>query len=153
MSKKSCSILIVCMGNICRSPTAEAVFRAKAAQLGVNVRVDSAGTIAYHQGEGPDSRAQSAGKQRGYSFAGMRARQVSDQDFVDFDWILAADQDNLTYLRQHCPTAYHYKLDLLLAKAGMEEREIPDPYYGSDSGFEHVLDLLEEAAERLLPTL
>ncbi len=153
MSKKSCSILIVCMGNICRSPTAEAVFRAKAAQLGVNVRVDSAGTIAYHQGEGPDSRAQSAGKQRGYSFAGMRARQVSDQDFVDFDWILAADQDNLIYLRQHCPTAYHYKLDLLLAKAGMEEQEIPDPYYGSDSGFKHVLDLLEDAAERLLPTL
>ena len=153
MAEKTKAILIVCMGNICRSPTAEAVFRAKAQQLGISVRIDSAGTIAYHQGEAPDQRACREGERRGYSFHGIHARQVVADDFVDFDWILAADKENLDYLIDHCPKAYQHKLSLLLTKAGMEQEEIPDPYYGGDEGFEHVLDLLEEAAERIFATL
>ncbi|EGQ8413047.1 low molecular weight phosphotyrosine protein phosphatase [Vibrio parahaemolyticus] len=146
-------ILVVCMGNICRSPTGEAVLRAKAEELGVDVDIDSAGTIGYHTGNTPDSRAMAAGKQRGYSFKGMRARQVSVQDFEDFDLVLAADKANLADLLDICPTEHRHKVSLFLSHSNSSYDEIPDPYYGGDDGFELVLDLIEEASVAVLQKL
>ncbi|HAS6644496.1 TPA: low molecular weight phosphotyrosine protein phosphatase [Vibrio parahaemolyticus] len=148
-------ILVVCMGNICRSPTGEAVLRAKAEELGVDVDVDidSAGTIGYHTGNTPDSRAMAAGKQRGYSFKGMRARQVSVQDFEDFDLVLAADKANLADLLDICPAEHRHKVSLFLSHSNSSYDEIPDPYYGGDDGFELVLDLIEEASVAVLQKL
>lgn len=143
-------ILIVCMGNICRSPTGEAVLKAKAQQMGVDIMVDSAGTIGYHQGNPPDPRAKAAGEKRGYSFRGIRARQVVEADFEEFDLILAADNDNLADLQQRCPTHLQHKLALFLSFADSNHDEIPDPYYGGDNGFELVLDLIENASDNLL---
>ena len=150
MVGKPVSILVVCMGNICRSPTAEAVFRAKAEQLGIKVDIDSAGTIAYHQGESPDPRAQAAGKARGYSFKGIRSRQIQKQDFVDFDYIFAADEQNKRDLLHDCPAEFQHKISLLLSHIASDYHEIPDPYYGGDKGFDLVLDLLELSAEAIL---
>ncbi len=147
------SILVVCMGNICRSPTGEAILRAKAQQLGMNITVDSAGTIGYHAGSPPDKRAQAAGKKRGYSFAGMRARQVSDEDFTRFDLILAADKDNLADLHARCPASQQHKVKLFMSYGTSDYDEIPDPYYGGDQGFTLVLDLIEDAAEGILRSL
>ncbi|HCG5952019.1 TPA: low molecular weight phosphotyrosine protein phosphatase [Vibrio parahaemolyticus] len=146
-------ILVVCMGNICRSPTGEAVLRAKAKELGVDVDIDSAGTIGYHTGNTPDSRAMAAGKQRGYSFKGMRARQVSVQDFEDFDLVLAADKANLADLLDICPAEHRHKVSLFLSHSSSSYDEIPDPYYGGDDGFELVLDLIEEASVAVLQKL
>ncbi|ELB2271370.1 low molecular weight protein-tyrosine-phosphatase [Vibrio parahaemolyticus] len=146
-------ILVVCMGNICRSPTGEAVLRAKAEELGVDVDIDSAGTIGYHTGNTPDSRAMAAGKQRGYSFKGMRARQVSVQDFEDFDLVLAADKANLADLLDICPAEHRHKVSLFLNHSNSSYDEIPDPYYGGDDGFELVLDLIEEASVAVLQKL
>ncbi|ELA8130766.1 low molecular weight protein-tyrosine-phosphatase [Vibrio parahaemolyticus] len=146
-------ILVVCMGNICRSPTGEAVLRAKAKELGVDVDIDSAGTIGYHTGNTPDSRAMTAGKQRGYSFKGMRARQVSVQDFEDFDLVLAADKANLADLLDICPAEHRHKVSLFLSHSNSSYDEIPDPYYGGDDGFELVLDLIEEASVAVLQKL
>ncbi|HHK8584521.1 TPA: low molecular weight protein-tyrosine-phosphatase [Vibrio parahaemolyticus] len=146
-------ILVVCMGNICRSPTGEAVLRAKAKELGVDVDIDSAGTIGYHTGNTPDSRAMAAGKQRGYSFKGMRARQVSVQDFEDFDLVLAADKANLADLLDICPAEHRRKVSLFLSHSNSSYDEIPDPYYGGDDGFELVLDLIEEASVAVLQKL
>lgn len=143
-------ILIVCMGNICRSPTGEAVLKAKAQQMGVNIMVDSAGTIGYHQGNPPDPRAKAAGEKRGYSFRGIRARQVVEADFEEFDLILAADNDNLADLQQRCPAHLQHKLALFLSFSDSNHDEIPDPYYGGDNGFELVLDLIENASDNLL---
>ncbi|HHG3020460.1 TPA: low molecular weight protein-tyrosine-phosphatase [Vibrio parahaemolyticus] len=146
-------ILVVCMGNICRSPTGETVLRAKAEELGVDVDIDSAGTIGYHTGNTPDSRAMAAGKQRGYSFKGMRARQVSVQDFEDFDLVLAADKANLADLLDICPAEHRHKVSLFLSHSNSSYDEIPDPYYGGDDGFELVLDLIEEASVAVLQKL
>ncbi|EKN4604114.1 low molecular weight phosphotyrosine protein phosphatase [Vibrio parahaemolyticus] len=146
-------ILVVCMGNICRSPTGEAVLRAKAEELGVDVDIDSAGTIGYHTGNTPDSRAMAAGKQRGYSFKGIRARQVSVQDFEDFDLVLAADKANLADLLDICPAEHRHKVSLFLSHSNSSYDEIPDPYYGGDDGFELVLDLIEEASVAVLQKL
>jgi len=146
-------VLVVCMGNICRSPTGEAILKAKAQQLGVDVEVDSAGTIGYHQGNPPDARARVAGENRGYSFAGIRARQVTDSDFSDFDYILAADAANLDDLLQRCPKEHQHKLSLFMSHSSSDYEEIPDPYYGGDQGFELVLDLIEDAAEKFLLSL
>ncbi|EHD6028422.1 low molecular weight phosphotyrosine protein phosphatase [Vibrio parahaemolyticus] len=146
-------ILVVCMGNICRSPTGEAVLRAKAEELGVDVDIDSAGTIGYHTGNTPDTRAMAAGKQRGYSFKGMRARQVSVQDFEDFDLVLAADKANLAALLDICPAEHRHKVSLFLSHSNSSYDEIPDPYYGGDDGFELVLDLIEEASVAVLQKL
>ncbi|ELB1482928.1 low molecular weight phosphotyrosine protein phosphatase [Vibrio parahaemolyticus] len=146
-------ILVVCMGNICRSPTGEAVLRAKAEELGVDVDIDSAGTIGYHTGNTPDSRAMAAGKQRGYSFKGMRARQVSVQDFEDFDLVLAADKANLADLLDICPAEHRHKVSLFLSHSNSSYDEIPDPYYGGDDRFELVLDLIEEASVAVLQKL
>ncbi len=150
MIEKNTAILIVCMGNICRSPTAEAILKAKATEMGKPVRIDSAGTLAYHQGEQPDRRARAAGELRGYNFEGMRARQVTVQDFDDFDMILAADRDNLLDLKAICPKEHQHKLSMFLSHGHSDYKEIPDPYYGGEKGFELVLDLIEEAAESIL---
>ncbi|MDF5591970.1 low molecular weight phosphotyrosine protein phosphatase [Vibrio parahaemolyticus] len=146
-------ILVVCMGNICRSPTGEAVLRSKAEELGVDVDIDSAGTIGYHTGNTPDSRAMAAGKQRGYSFKGMRARQVSVQDFEYFDLVLAADKANLADLLDICPAEHRHKVSLFLSHSNSSYDEIPDPYYGGDDGFVLVLDLIEEASVAVLQKL
>lgn len=146
-------ILMVCMGNICRSPTAEAVCRAKIHERRLNIEVDSAGTIDYHQGDHPDSRSMAAGRKRGLSFDGMRARQVIDADFEHFDLILAADNSNLADLRRRCPPEYQYKLKLMLSYGDCDTDEVPDPYYGGTQGFELVLDLLEQSMDALLEQL
>ena len=146
-------ILVVCMGNICRSPTAEAVLRAKIAERGLDIEVDSAGTIGFHQGELPDHRARAAGEARGYSFEGIRARQVIEGDFEVFDLVLAADNDNLRDLKRSCPTHLHRKLGLFLEYGRPDVEEIPDPYYGGQRGFDYVLDLVEEASDGLLDKL
>ncbi len=143
-------ILIVCLGNICRSPTAEAVLRTKAKLRGIDIEVDSAGTIDYHQGKGPDRRAKTAGEKRGYSFRGITSRPVTAEDFVYFDYILAADEQNKCDLLARCPLQFITKVDLFLNIAEVEETEIPDPYYGGEQGFELVLDLLENASDQLL---
>lgn len=143
-------ILVVCMGNICRSPTGEAVLKLKAQELGVDITVESAGTIDYHQGHAPDKRARLAGENRGYNFDGMKARAVVESDFERFDMILAADRANLSDLKQRCPSQYLDRLSLFLSHGNSSIEEIPDPYYGGDRGFEVVLDLIEEASEQIL---
>ncbi len=147
------SILVVCMGNICRSPTGEAILRAKAQDMGIDVEIDSAGTIGYHTGNPPDKRAQAAGEQRGYSFAGIYSRQVSAEDFAKFDLILAADNDNLADLQAQCTSQYQHKLKLFMNYGSAGRDEIPDPYYGGEQGFELVLDMIEDAAENVLRSL
>ena len=145
------SILFVCLGNICRSPSAEAVFAHKAQAAGVDVKIDSAGTGAWHQGEPPDPRAQAAGQLRGYSFEGQSARAVHDDDFAAFDQIFAMDSRNYEDLMRRCPPQYQHKIRKLLdltPDAGLTD--VPDPYYGGAKGFEHVLDLIEAASEALL---
>ncbi|HDM8239589.1 low molecular weight protein-tyrosine-phosphatase [Vibrio campbellii] len=146
-------LLVVCMGNICRSPTGEAVLRAKAKELGISVEVDSAGTIGYHAGNPPDARSMQAGKQRGYSFKGMRSRKVTVGDFDEFDMVLAADKANLADLLDICPTEHRNKVSLFLSHGDSDYDEIPDPYYGGDAGFELVLDLIEDASEVILKKL
>ncbi|NOU49921.1 low molecular weight phosphotyrosine protein phosphatase [Pseudoalteromonas sp. JBTF-M23] len=147
-------ILIVCMGNICRSPTGEAVLKHQLAKAGLkHIEVDSAGTIAYHQGNAPDRRSMAAGRKRGYSFDTMHARQVTPQDFEYFDLILAADKANLADLMALCPQQYQHKLRLFLEFSHSHYVEIPDPYYGEGDGFELVLDLIEEASTNLIKQL
>lgn len=153
MANKIEKVLIVCMGNICRSPTAEAVLRSKAAQAGVALEIDSAGTIGYHQGNTPDERSRAAGEARGYSFAGIRARQVVAEDFERFDYILAADQANLRDLIAQCSAHHRQKLALFMSYSSASVTEIPDPYYGGAQGFETVLDLIEAASEQFLTRL
>lgn len=146
-------LLVVCMGNICRSPTGEAILRAKAKDMKIEVEVDSAGTIGYHQGNPPDARSKAAGEKRGYSFKGIRSRKVEVEDFAYFDLILAADKANLADLEALCPSQFKHKLKLFLDYSDSGYREIPDPYYGGDNGFELVLDLIEEASEQVLHSL
>ena len=146
-------ILVVCMGNICRSPTGEAVLKARAQSLGVKVDVDSAGTIGFHHGNPPDRRSKLAAEKRGYSFKGMSSRKVVPQDFEEFDFVLAADNDNLRDLRQQCPKHLQHKLKLFLSYSSSGYEEIPDPYYGEGDGFELVLDLIEDASDSILKSL
>ena len=146
-------ILFVCMGNICRSPTAEGVTRTLAERSGVaaSFEFESAGTHGYHIGKAPDARASKAAALRGYDLSSLKARQVVRDDFVRFDRILAMDRDNLELLKQACPPQHHGKLGLFLEFASRhEEDEVPDPYYGGPEGFERVLDLVEDAAQGLL---
>lgn len=148
------NVLFVCMGNICRSPTADAVFRhhVRAAGLSHLIQVDSAGTHAYHNGEPPDRRAQQAALKRGYSMQGLQARCVEISDFSRFDYILAMDRNNLSDMQRDCPPDHLNKLSLLLQYSTHWEtcQEVPDPYYGGKQGFEIVLDLVENASEMLL---
>ncbi len=151
--KEKIRILFVCMGNICRSPTAEGVFRHLVEQQGLagKIIIDSAGTHDYHIGEPPDARSQAAAARRGYDLSGLRARQVVRDDFRAFDYVLAMDETNLSQLRQQCPDDCRDRLKLFLdfAEDGTV-REVPDPYYGGAEGFATVLDLVEHAARGLL---
>lgn len=146
-------ILFVCMGNICRSPTAEGVMRALVERAGLaqHFELDSAGTHAYHIGNPPDARSLEAAAQRGYDLTALRARQIDPGDFERFELVLAMDRDNLTLLQRLCPPALRNRLALFLAYAdGCVEDEVPDPYYGGPAGFDHVLDLAEAAAQGLI---
>ncbi|AWZ02429.1 low molecular weight protein-tyrosine-phosphatase YfkJ [Rhodobiaceae bacterium] len=148
------SVLFVCLGNICRSPTAEAVFRARAAAAGLDVEIDSAGTGAWHVGAMPDERAQAAGHARGYDLIPIRARQVSDRDYERFDLVLAMDHDNLATMKSRAPASSHERIRLFLEFAPeLGLNAVPDPYYGGDDGFEEVLDLIESASDRLIAYL
>ena len=149
-------VLFVCLGNICRSPTAEAVLRALAASEAgdLSIEIDSAGTAGYHIGMAPDARSQAAARRRGYEMSGLRARIVEPQDFERFDLVLAMDRDNLTVLRARAPVARRTRVRLFLEfapEAGATE--VPDPYYGGVNGFEEVLDLIEVACRGLLAHL
>ena len=150
-------VLFVCMGNICRSPTAEGVLRARlaVAGLGDHVEVDSAGTHGYHAGEAPDRRAQSHAKKRGYDLSGLRARRIVEGDLMRFDHVLAMDEDNLEVLRSLAPAGATAKIQLVLTYARRHRGtlEVPDPYYGPPAGFERVLDLLEDACDGLVESL
>lgn len=146
-------VLFVCMGNICRSPTAEAVFRSQVAGCGLtpHFQIDSAGTHDYHVGDPPDQRTQHAARRRGYELSALRGRQVEVADFERFDYVLAMDQANLAILQSLCPVARQDRLGLFLEYAQRHaEREVPDPYYGGEAGFERVLDMVEDAASGLL---
>ncbi len=146
-------VLLVCMGNICRSPTAEGVFRAQveAAGLAKHIHIDSAGTHDYHIGDPPDGRAQAAAAKRGYDLSRLRGRQVGQRDFVEFDYILAMDMENLTRMQARCPAEHAHKIGLFLEYSkNFLEREVPDPYYGGGAGFEKVLDMVEDAGQGLL---
>lgn len=146
-------VLFVCMGNICRSPTAEAVFRryVEQAELAAHIHIDSAGTHDYHIGAAPDPRTQQAARQRGYDMSKLRGRQVEVADFARFDYVLAMDMANLSILERLCPHDAQSHLGLFLEFAARHvEREVPDPYYGGADGFERVLDMVEDAAAGLL---
>jgi protein-tyrosine phosphatase len=154
---KKMRILMVCMGNICRSPTAEAVLRQRIDQLGLRdvIEVDSAGTQAYHVGKTPDDRSIAHGARRGYDLMPLRARQVADLDFEHFDLILAMDNDNLADLKERCPEPLQSRICKLMdfAPEDVSQRVVPDPYYGGEAGFERVLDLIEKACDGLLEAL
>jgi len=145
-------VLFVCMGNICRSPTAEGVFRHKVEQANLHneITIDSAGTHAYHVGSPPDPRAQNAALKRNIDLGSQRARRVSSEDFLIFDYIVAMDESNKEDLLAICPEGYEDRLHLFLDFADSELTEVPDPYYGQGRGFEIVLNLVEDAAEGLL---
>jgi protein-tyrosine phosphatase len=153
---KKIRILFVCMGNICRSPSAEGVMRKLVDQAGLQhlIEIDSAGTHAYHVGAPPDARSQAAAKRRGYDLAAQRARQVAADDFTEFDLLLAMDKDNLTLLQRRCPAHLHGKLQLMMHYAAHSPAtEVPDPYCEGPHGFEIVLDYLEDACGGLLRAL
>jgi protein-tyrosine phosphatase len=146
-------VLFVCMGNICRFPTAEAVFRARVEEAGLvqQILVDSVGTHDYHIGNPPDLRTQRAARQRGYDLSGLRGRQVGVADFTRFDYVLAMDNANMAILYRMCPPPQRDRLGLFLQYASSHpQREVPDPYYGGEDGFERVLDMVEDAAAGLL---
>ena len=146
-------ILFVCMGNICRSPTAEGVFRRLVAERapGVEIEVDSAGTHDYHVGDPPDPRSIAAAARRGVDLRQLRARSVRDEDFERFDLIIAMDRLNRETLLERSPAPCRERIRLFMEFAGENEVEdVPDPYYGGALGFERVLDLAEEAAAGLL---
>ena len=147
-------VLFVCLGNICRSPTAEAVFKARAAGAGLKVHVESAGTSGWHIGEQPDPRSLEAGEARGYSFQGQASRKVTRADFGGFDYVLAMDENNLTALQEICPESYLSRVQLFLDYAPSASlREVPDPYYGGGDGFARVVDLIEQASDGLIAAL
>lgn len=145
------SVLFVCLGNICRSPTAEGVFRHLVEQRGLSdkISIDSAGTHAYHIGEPPDSRAQAEARRRGIDIGSLRGRQAKAEDFLSFDYVLAMDASNFSNLQKICPQGHAQRLSLFLDFAPeLNRREVPDPYY--DDGFSAVYDMIEAAAQGLL---
>jgi protein-tyrosine phosphatase len=150
------NVLMVCLGNICRSPTAEAVLRAIAAREApdLKIHIDSAGTADYHIGSPPDKRSQAAALRRGYDMSALRARLVEAEDFEHYDLILAMDRANLEALQRSAPRAHRERVRLFLEFApDAHTREVPDPYYGGPNGFEEVLDLVEAASRGLLQFL
>lgn len=149
-------VLFVCMGNICRSPTAHAVFRHRLREAGLEqaVAVDSAGTHDYHVGSAPDRRAQEAARGRGYELSDLRARRVESQDLLVHDYVLAMDRANLAILEPMAGPDCRAEIGLFLDYAdGPAGRDVPDPYYGGVNGFEEVLDLIEAASDGLLGRL
>ncbi|MBE7419125.1 MAG: low molecular weight phosphotyrosine protein phosphatase [Ideonella sp.] len=148
---------MVCTGNICRSPTAEGVLRRKLVDAGLGrlIEVDSAGTTDYHAGSPPDPRAQESAGRRGYDLSRLRARQVRASDFERFDLLLAMEAVHVQWLTEACPPAKRDRIGLLMdhARGRPPGGAVPDPYYGAPAGFEHVLDLVEDACEGLLATL
>lgn len=146
--KQKRSILFVCTGNICRSPTAEAVLRRLAEEAAIELHIESAGIGDWHVGNAPDERAQRHAKRRGYDLSALRARQVAGQDFEKFDLILAMDRGHLRALERLAPPEHRAKLRLFAP-----ERDVPDPYYGGAQEFERVLDLVEAACRELLAEL
>lgn len=138
------------MGNICRSPTAEAVFKKKAQEQSLDFIIDSAGTIGHHKGHAPDKRSQQVGVARGYDFTGLKSRKVMVEDFSTFDYIVAMDNANVENLLELCPEPLQHKISLMLSHTKSDFDEVPDPYYGGGKGFELVLDLIEQAADGLL---
>jgi protein-tyrosine phosphatase len=153
---KTVAICFVCLGNICRSPTAEGVMRAQVAQEGLQDRIfiDSAGTGDWHVGEAPDERAQRAAQQRGYNLSALRGRQIRLSDFERFDLLLAMDDANVRELHKICPASQRKNVRLLMEFAAEEKsREVADPYFGGTQGFEQVLDQCEDACRGLLAAL
>ena len=145
-------VLFVCMGNICRSPTAEGVFRQLIEEQGLadHITIDSAGTCAFHVGEMPDPRARESALRRGVDLSDIRARAFSKEDFSDFDIVLAMDQRNLNSMKDMMPDNCPSEVRLFLEFSSRQEAEVPDPYYGGPQGFEFVLDLIEDASNGLL---
>jgi len=145
-------VLFVCLGNICRSPTAQGVFECIVAAQNQSdqFEIDSAGTGSWHVGEAPDRRAQKAARNRGYDLSALRARQVCSTDYDYFDYILAMDESNLREMQHQCPSEFQHKLSLFLEFSAVNESEVPDPYYGGVNGFDHVLDLAESASSGFL---
>jgi protein-tyrosine phosphatase len=153
MANSDTSVLFVCLGNICRSPTAEAVFREKIKNSHLTVDIDSAGTMGHHAGITADERAKAVGEMRGYNFKGIKSRRVVFEDFERFEYILAMDKENLRHLLEMCPAEHQHKVSLFMHFADSDVEEVPDPYYGGKRGFEYVLDLIELASEGLLVKL
>ena len=152
-NSKQVSVLFVCLGNICRSPTAEGVFRHLVKQEGYDnwITTDSAGTHAYHIGAQPDPRSQQTAISRGIDLSDLRGRKAVKSDFEKFDYILAMDNENYQNLQSICPDGLEHKLTLFLDfTKDYSETQVPDPYYGGDQGFEHVFDLVESASQGLL---
>lgn len=150
------SVLMVCMGNICRSPMAEGILRREIAKAGLQdqVQIDSAGTHSYHIGAPPDPRAQTAIGRRGVDISDLRGRQVADADFEKFDYILAMDEDNLGILRRKAPPHAQERIRLLLSfSSKFPHQAVPDPYYGGASGFEQNLDMIEDAVAGLIEAI
>jgi protein-tyrosine phosphatase len=146
-------VLFVCLGNICRSPSVEGVFRKLVDDAGLahTIEIDSAGTGSWHVGKAPDRRAQATAQQRDIDITGLRARQIIPQDFAAFDYLIAMDQQNLADLNQSRPRSSQSTIQLLLDFGeGKTGREVPDPYYGSTADFEHMFDLIEQGAAGLL---
>ncbi|NNC98408.1 MAG: low molecular weight phosphotyrosine protein phosphatase [Gammaproteobacteria bacterium] len=153
LEKKPASILFVCLGNICRSPTAHGVFehQLKKADLHTSIRIDSAGTGAYHVGELPDSRMRASARQHGISLEHIRARAVHESDFEEFDLILAMDESNFSDLMAICPEHLQHKIRLFLDFSRHAElQSVPDPYFGDQDGFDHVMRLITETCENLI---
>jgi protein-tyrosine phosphatase len=155
MAEDRIRVLMVCLGNICRSPTAEAVFRsqAEAQGLAAHFEIDSAGTGSWHIGKSPDSRTISAARKRDYDMSALRARQVTPDDMAAFDYVFAMDRQNLHDLLDMSDPAHHGKISLFLHHGNSGHEEVPDPYYSGADGFELVLDLIEDASSNLLRTL
>ena len=153
---KKFSVLFVCMGNICRSPTAHCVFKSKLMDAGLAhlVKVDSAGTHNYHPGSPPDTSSQAHAAKRGYDLTDLRARQITNRDFADHDLILVMDWDNLAVVQEECPPEHIVKVRRLTEFCLAHDRPVvPDPYHGGAKGFDQVLDLVEDACEGLLQHL
>ena len=156
MGGKPLSVLFVCTGNICRSPTAEAIFRKLAADsgMGEGILSDSAGTHGYHIGEPPDPRSQDSAAGRGYDLSGLRARRIERADFERFDLVVAMDLEHFEILSGLAGAAGAPKLKMMMSFAGrFKEKDVPDPYYGGPHDFERVLDMLEDAARGLLESI